>query len=344
MNPPETPPETPSPCGLGPDFGSWATDGPIPVTWMRQSERDRVVNVGDSISPLIVAAISGRPVRHANMGEPVERLAAVGTIGHAMHYGHVHLWGSGLDASINPLACGEPYAPPPDTIVEVHAMRGPISAGVLRRLGIDAPAVYGDPAYLLPHIWPMREVPKVYELGVVLHLTELEMKTVVAHPRPEYRRYVVPESLRRSVRLISMYASDNVEAMRAKVALICACKAIVSTSLHGLAFADAYGVPAAWFGYYDHGLTQSDPCDESIRMDHRFRDLFAAMRAPASIYSTPRNEEADWDDAIRAVQDRVAPSGFDAKPLFDAFPLPRAVEFDAGPWPLDTGFLARERL
>jgi len=294
-----------------------------------------MVNVGDALSAIIVGAMANLTVRHADLDAPSVRMAAVGTIGHGMRNGVVHFWGSGLDERINVLARGTPYTLPPDTAFRVHAMRGPFSAGALRRYGVAAPKVYGDPVYFLPRLMPMDHVDKTFELGVVLHLTELDRPAPEGRPKAEYARYAISPNLKASVRLITMYAEDSLEAIEAKVQEICSCKAVLSTSLHGVVIADAYGIPATWFNYHRDGLHWLDAMDEDEPIDHRFRDLYAGVGRPVfPAFGVPRGQCTDWEVAIRAVQDHVEPTGFDGSGLYDAFPGPLAVSFWSRRWPL----------
>ncbi|MEM7499345.1 MAG: polysaccharide pyruvyl transferase family protein [Pseudomonadota bacterium] len=306
----------------------------VPLCWAAGARSDGFANLGDALSAVVVAALSGLPVRHMAARSPVERLAAVGTIGHSLKGGHVHLWGSGLDATLHPERDG-PWSPPRDTRFTVHATRGPETAATLRRHGIPAPETFGDPVHLLPRLWPLDHVARDYELGIVLHLSELDEKSPRGRARPDYLRYQVPESLAGSVRLINMYADSSLAAFEAKIAEIVACKRILSTSLHGLVIADAYGIPSAWFSFFGHGLTMIDLLDPTSRIDHRMRDLYGAFDwHEAPVFATPRHQPTDFDAAIKAIDEAVHPSGFDPSPLIEAFPGPLGVDPDSARWPL----------
>ena len=319
--------------------------GAVPLTWARSPAAAKIVNVGDALSAIIVAGMANLPVRHANFDENCERLAAVGTIGHGMRNGLVHFWGSGLDATVNPLDPQASYALPPGTEFRVHAMRGPFSAHVLRGHGVPAPDVYGDPVYFLPRLMPMRDVAKTHELGVVLHLTELDRRVPGSRPKAELLRYNIPTELEGAIRIITMYADDCLESITEKIEEICACKAILSTSLHGIVIADAYNIPATWFSFYDEGFCVVDVFDEGRRMDHRVRDLYAGLgRLKVPVYGGPRDAPTDWEAAIRSVQDRIEPTGFTARRLYNAFPGPLAVSFLADVWPLRAEILEGVRL
>ncbi|MEL6768285.1 MAG: polysaccharide pyruvyl transferase family protein [Pseudomonadota bacterium] len=306
----------------------------VPLCWAAGGRQDGFANIGDALSAVVVATLSGLPVRHMATRSPHERLAAVGTIGHSLKGGHVHLWGTGLDATLNPERDG-PWSRPSDTRFSVHATRGPETAATLRRHGVAAPEVFGDPVYLLPRLWPLDEIERRYELGIVLHLSELDEKSPAGRPKAEYRRYAVPESLAGSVRIINMYAESSLTAFRDKIAEIVSCRRILSTSLHGLVIADAYGIPSGWYGFHDRGLKHVDLLDPESRIDHRMRDLYGGLGwHEAPVYATSRHEETDFDAAIAAMDAAMTPSGYDPAPLIEAFPGPLGVDPAARLWPL----------
>lgn len=319
-----------------PSKPQWEAASALPLSWAAGSDAAGAVNIGDALSPLIVSAISGRSVRHAAFDSTSERIAAVGTIAHGQRNGVVHFWGSGLDEKNG---ANGAYTPPARTQLHVHAMRGPISAGVLRMHGTPAPEVYGDPVYFLPKILPLEGVEKTYDLGVILHLSELAPEAVRssphqrARPKPEHLRYVVPRSYRERIRLIDTRASASLKGFRDKVAEIASCRAILSTSLHGLVIADAYGVPNAWFAFNDHGLHHVDPLNPNDRIDHRVRDLYAGLgESRAQVYGARRDATCDWDAALGVMLNEIAPRTFEMRSLLEAFPGPIAVAFDDDRW------------
>lgn len=110
------------------------------------------------------------------------------------------------------------------------SVRGPITRSVVLRDGGSCPEVYGDPALLLPHIHD-RSVPKTHDIGVVPHYVD-----------EEWVRWRHPD-----MHVISTLNADPL----AVVDQIRACRVILSSSLHGLVVAHAYGIPAAWVRFSD---------------------------------------------------------------------------------------------
>jgi len=100
----------------------------------------------------------------------------------------------------------------------------------------------------LPLIWPRQPTGK-YELGVVPHYTD-------------YRCAVGKFWGQRNIRIV-----DVMNPFERVVDDICACRAVISSSLHGLIVAHAYGIPALWVKFGD-GV---------IGGGFKFRDYFESV-------------------------------------------------------------------
>lgn len=314
-----------------------SNDGAAQMTWVSMPPTSPYTNFGDALSPIIVSAISGRRLRKAGFHQNVPRIAAVGTIAHSFRNGEVHVWGTGLDRTINPVdrALGA-WTAPPDTRFVIHATRGSDTRRILVDNGIAAPEVYGDPGWFCHRIWPeLVGIDKTFDLGIVLHLSELEAETPDAAPRASMPRYHIPASLRDRICTISTITDRSVAGVRATVEKIARCRRILSTSLHGLVVAEAMGVPAFYYCYTGPQGPGEIATDDATRMDHRMRDLYAGAgygRVPA--YTVERRQTPDWQDLIAWTQGQDSLLRSDLRPLFDAFPLPPAVGFDDARWPV----------
>ena len=102
---------------------------------------------------------------------------------------------------------------------EVLALRGKLTAERVRGLDPDRPPVLGDPALLVPQ-W-VRQYPAQWELGIVPHWSD----TTLAERFP-YGHLISPNGPPTSV-----------------ISKIAQCRRIISSSLHGIIVADAYGIP-----------------------------------------------------------------------------------------------------
>lgn len=278
-------------------------------------------NFGDLLSPLIVAAFSGRPVRHVPYLWPGERLVAIGTIGQRQRLGHAHLWGTGVGGRGDAFRIPRGWRRPAFTRLSATALRGPFSAAMLRAAGVEAPRAFGDPALLLPALWPGTGVAKRFELGVFLHLSELTEETLDAAARPEFRRYEVPPSLQGSVVVRHTLVPPSLAGMRAALDALLSCRRVLSTGLHALVLAEAYGIPCAAFDIHAGPSTLMDPEDDAQPLDHRMRDFYAGLGARRlPVFRTERHLETDWEAAIRFIDAHWAPRRIETAALLESFP------------------------
>lgn len=295
----------------------------VPMTWVASTPRQPFANLGDALSPILVSALTGLSVKHQHFDAPRRKLACVGTIGHALKNGIVHIWGTGVDKAKNPVDRSlNYYQRPEQTEFHVHALRGPFSAHTFRTQGIEVPEVYGDPVWFLPALMPPAPEKK-YELGVIVHISELTELTHTARVRPELIRYRIPPSLSSQVRLIITLTHPTLESLEQKVAEITACKRIVSTSLHGLVIAETYRIPCAYFQVRGHGSNTVTIADETACIEHRFRDFYGGMGLQQRfVYGQELEQETSWEKVIQAIDSQWSPILWSAESFLEAFPLP----------------------
>lgn len=303
-------------------------EGALPLGWVRPTAHAPYPNLGDALSPIVASALSGLPIAKCDFDTNVERLVSVGTIAHVQRNGCIHMWGTGLDSS-------NYKALPSDTIFAIHAMRGPQSADSLRGLGIPAPEVYGDPVWFLPKILPRKQEEPKWDLGVIVHISELIEQAPSAWVDAAFKRYDIPNGLSQSVKIINTFTENNLNAIFAKIDEILSCKRIASTSFHGMVIADTYRIPCAWFGPRHGGAALVDPRAKDDLLDHRIADFYAGtsvQRLPA--YCHPRDVATDWEVLMRWIDGAWSPVDYDATPLFSAFPVSSVCSFDDEIWPI----------
>lgn len=190
--------------------------GRVPLTWCVGN------NWGDALSPVLVGLLSGKPVVHLQ-GLHNERYLAIGSIlGGANEFAEV--WGSGFIREHESII-GHPRA--------VHAVRGPLSRAALLRQGVACPEVFGDPALLLPRFFNPK-VSQRYSVGIVPHYIDK------GHPWLDQQR--------RDPQVLILDIESGIQEF---VRAVKSCEVILSSSLHGLICADAYGVPNAWVQFSD---------------------------------------------------------------------------------------------
>lgn len=190
-----------------------------------------VLNFGDWSGPHIVRALTGKqPVQGNRPGSGTRVLYSVGSILGWIKRNNVDVWGSGL---MRPLTEDELAERRKLTGVKIHAVRGSLTKGTLENdLGWQVPDVFGDPALLLPDVVS----PAAWDGGRVAF---------------------VPHNVHRSKYGATNAAVDVIDARRdAKdvARSISAASAVVSSSLHGIIVAQAYGVPWVWLNVVDHQL------------------------------------------------------------------------------------------
>ena len=179
-------------------------------------------NFGDVLTPPILRAFGYDPVWTSR---DQADLLCVGSIARFSLPGQVVL-GSGIMWEHEWLNPGARYL----------AVRGPRTVAAIVQAGGVAPSSLGDPALLLPmfHKDPLK---KTHDLGVVPHYVDFDR---VAREFPGHQ-------------LIHPLRADPLEV----VDDIRRCRSIVSSSLHGVIVAHAYGIPAAWCRFSD-GLDGDD--------------------------------------------------------------------------------------
>ncbi|MBE9178927.1 polysaccharide pyruvyl transferase family protein [Oculatella sp. LEGE 06141] len=296
----------------------------VPLSWAATTATVPFANLGDALSPVIVSALSGLPVMHHHFDARTERLTCVGSIGHQVKHGTIHLWGTGARA--------RPLLKPPsqhwNRLVQthycVHALRGPLSAQLFQQQGLDIPDVYGDPVWFLPAIVPPAPEKK-YELGIIVHLSELNGGTDRSTVNERFLRYHIPDALASQVRIITTITRPSFDALEEKLHEITACKRIASTSLHGLVLAETYRIPCVYFRTQGRGVAFPHLKDETERIDLRMRDFYRGIGSETLfVYGQPRPRPTNWEHLIQAIDTHWIPIHWSAESFLERFPLPLA--------------------
>lgn len=131
--------------------------------------------------------------------------------------------GSGFMSRKNPVC----------TTADIRFIRGPESRKLILEKGGKCPAIYGDPAMLLPLFCD--ESKKQYDVGIVPHIDHYEQ---VKETYPQYH-------------VINLRTDNALNVAKE----ITKCRSIISSSLHGIIAAHAYNIPAAWVNF---GIMKGD--------------------------------------------------------------------------------------
>jgi polysaccharide pyruvyl transferase WcaK-like protein len=310
--------------------------GSVGLCWAASTrETHGFGNLGDSLSAVMVAALSGRRVHHVGFNRPQTKLVAVGSIAHAIRGGEAVIWGSGVSIRGGILAQSVPQ-----THYDVRAIRGPISARHLRDFGISVPSIYGDPVWLLPSIVD-GQVEKRYELGVIPHIQDIDGFGPDARPPSDSLRYLIDSQEAGSVALINTWHEATWDGLLANLRLILSCKRIVSQSFHGVVIAEAFGIPV--LNFRQMPSVRNGPLEVSLEKDcatdPRVWEFFRGGRTKSfQMYAQRRDERTDWEGVVRAIDARWEPFHYDAAALVESFPMPLAYDPLSGR-PADTSVL-----
>lgn len=296
----------------------------INLFWARTELEKPYINFGDALSAIVVAGLSNKEVIHAPSESQDSRMAAIGTVGHTILHGHCKIWGTGFDASINRSKPSvNHYTLPSNTMLEVCATRGRFSELLLQSQGIETTGIYGDPGWFAKYM-VKEEVYKDWELGIIVHISELETHGLEAKVNIEFERYKIPEYLQDKVKIIHTYSERNVDGVLDKIREIKSCRRILSTSLHGLVIAEMFNIPCAWFGLSNYGgiKTPLYVYEASMPLDHRVRDFYTSTESHdyALTYHAHRDKVFDYEKAIDYLDKEWKPVDYNDSALFNAFP------------------------
>ncbi|MGB5417697.1 polysaccharide pyruvyl transferase family protein [Algibacter sp.] len=132
------------------------------------------------------------------------------------------------------------------------AVRGPQTRKHLLNQGYNVPEIYGDPALLLPKYYHPK-VEKEYAIGIIPHYSDFK----------KVKDFYKNED---GILLIDLM-TNNVEATTNE---FLKCEKIVSSSLHGVIVAHAYGIPAVWQKFSDNVFGD----------DIKYQDYFESVQIP----------------------------------------------------------------
>ena len=227
-------------------------------------------NWGDDLNYYFIKLLSKRPViiyQNFKIAQVVriKNYMCIGTILDATGYSNnkTVVWGSGV------VRFGR-YVKRP---LRFCSVRGRLTLNYIHSLKYSCPNIVGDPALLLPKYYVPKFNDKIYKLGLIPHITDLEHKVV--------------QEIRANHPEILIIDLAHYQKWTDVIDEICSCESIVSSSLHGLIASDAYDVPNCWIKLGD------EVCGG---LSFKFRDYFS---------SVGRTEQNPWiveniDDLIKA--------------------------------------------
>ena len=183
-------------------------------------------NWGDVLSQFLLEHFSGKKLNKDDVfyfddaAYMLDKNGKIVGIGSSMKYVRPddYVWGTGC---IDEHHVG-------DKPKKVYSVRGPLTRDVLLKRGWDVPEVYGDPALLFPQIYNPT-IEKKYKIGLIPHCVDF-------HSLDGLKSINHMEDMGVKIINVTSGVYEFIDQLKE-------CEMIISSSLHGLIAADAYGIP-----------------------------------------------------------------------------------------------------
>lgn len=180
-------------------------------------------NVGDTLTPYILEHFV-KDTEFIQVKEQVAgKLIVVGSIMRVINSGDTIL-GAGVMRETDQF--------PQSKECKFLAVRGKLSQKILESYGAKVPNVYGDPALLLPLMYKPKGIKKTHKVGIIPHFVD--------------KRVITQEVGDKLAKGESWKMIDIFLQWEEFVNEILTCERVISSSLHGIVIAEAYGLPAEW--------------------------------------------------------------------------------------------------
>lgn len=242
----------------------------MPLYWWEPDEgKSTIKNFGDTLSIILVEKITDSKIKKANVFQH-PKVLGIGSILHFARDGDV-IWGSGVNGKhLNP----KDYC---FNKLDVRAVRGPLTRSFLQQLGIEVPEIYGDPALLLPYFFPEFKRNPIKKYIVIPHISEI-------HFFANKHNVIMP-------------TEPCIEVIKK----ILESELVISSSLHGIIVAEAFGIPARLLR-----VTENEPL-------FKYTDYYLG---------TGRKSYQHASSIIQALEmGGESPPIIDLDPLIQAFPI-----------------------
>lgn len=204
-------------------------------------------NFGDDLNYYMLLELTGKKIINYNdiYIHKAIHYCCIGSILDSLANSRSIIWGAGfiLDETTikeNPL--------------KVCAVRGKLSRKRLVSLGVDCPPIYGDPVLLLPLVYTPVNRKRKFVLGMIPHVDDLD-NPMIFDLASKYK----------DVKIIKL---NKYKHWHNIIDEINQCEYIISSSLHGLIVADAYGIPNTWVEFSEKTLWQR----------FKFQDYYSSVR------------------------------------------------------------------
>lgn len=185
----------------------------------------------------------------------------------------VHIWGTGLMYDYEDQ---QKFIRP----VKIHALRGRLSANIVSDIqGKPCDCVLADPGLLASKLLKGK-VGKKYGLGIIPHYVDAQ-EDVFVRMKEHYNALGINT-------VVIDVKADPMEVLET----IAQCKAVLSTSLHGLIIADSFHIPNQWC-----------VCSDRILGDgFKFRDYYSAFGVEAKAVDLRKEAFPNIEDVCLGYQ------------------------------------------
>ena len=220
---------------------------------------DKFANVGDGLNKelcenLLETEVSNQKIPDADMiaiGSILDHFLVKRNVKPLEVNAPIHVWGSGL--MYDGVGRHSKFV----RRFQIHALRGELTRQAMSDyLGKNIRCPLADPGLLAALLVPQQE--KKYDIGIIPHYHDR------ANECFQKMKLHYPNSV------IIDVADDPISVIKT----IGQCKAVLSTSLHGLIIADSFGVPNHWC-----------ECSDLVRGNgYKFRDYYSSFGLDAAAY------------------------------------------------------------
>ncbi|TDK50410.1 polysaccharide pyruvyl transferase family protein [Antarcticimicrobium luteum] len=252
------------------------------------------VNFGDEIGPMVVDAVcrkSSISLKIIPSGQPLKaKIFAVGSVLHEARGSDV-IWGVGVNSKHASIL-------PRSSDIRFNAVRGPLTRSVVRDQGFECPEVFGDPGLLFPMLFDKEIRTRRGELERAAHDLGVRMPETIVIPNindDRFLPYFSEPQLDGSIMFIRPHLDPITVA-----AYISASSRVISSSLHGLVFADVYG-------------RSTTRMTSQYEAEFKYTDYYEG---------TGRQTPKSYPDLQRSLDgEETSRLEWDPEPLLKAFPL-----------------------
>jgi pyruvyltransferase len=191
----------------------------------------------------------------------------------------------------------------------VLAVRGPLTRQRLIAAGYSVDAVYGDPGLLTPLLGGASADDIRHEWGIIPHFTEFGHPAIAPFTTLSTSAKLLGKIRRPRVICINPLAPVDEYLRKLR-----RCRAIASSSLHGLVVAEAHGKPAVWLQLAPDDATATNLMGGAFK----FRDFYRGIgkEAPTPLVLTGGLDFEALDTHVR----RWQPMQWNPLPLLNSFP------------------------